>query len=244
MVKVPLRAGQRISMEKYRHEFKYEMDYGTAVTIESKLSVLMKKDPHAGDKGMYTIRSLYFDDCDDSCFYDNEDGVNPREKYRIRIYNQDPSFITLEVKRKENEKTQKRTEQISVSFCEKILSGKRIPYEDTQDSPLLRKFWIAQETRMLHPVLLVEYERIPFVYPDGNVRITVDQNMRGGTAWEEFFKKDTCFRPVMPVGRMLLEVKYDEFLPDAIFHAASSRNLKRVTYSKYYLCRKFSGGMV
>ena len=228
-------------LKQYRHEFKYELDHSSAVSIESRLRLLAQRDAHAGKKGSYTIRSLYFDDYDDTNYWDNESGSDPREKFRLRMYNGDPSFIQLELKRKEHEKTLKLAVPVSTALCEKILDGRRIAFEETSDSALLRKFWLQQEMKYLHPCLLVEYDRTPYVYPEGNVRITFDRNIRGGPRWEDFLREETFLRPIMPVGCELMEVKYDQFLPDPIAHTVTSRRLHRTAYSKYYLCRTFAG---
>ena len=229
------------TVSQYRHEFKYELEHSNAVSIESRLRLLTQRDIHVGNDGSYTIRSLYFDDYDDSCYWENEDGTEPREKFRLRMYNGDPTFVQLELKRKEREKTLKLSVSVSAAFCDKILNGRRILFEDTGDSALLRKFWLQQEMKHLHPCMLVEYDRTPYVYPDGNVRITFDRNIRGGPRWEDFLSGDTLLRPVMPVGREIMEVKYDQFLPDPIAHTVTSRRLHRTAFSKYFLCRRFAG---
>ena len=228
-------------VDQYRHEFKYELDCGSAVSIESRLGLLTSRDPHAAANGSYTIRSLYFDDYNDSSFWENESGTEPREKFRLRIYNDDPSFIQLELKRKDHEMTLKLTQAVPAAFCQKILSGRGISFDDTGDSALLRKFWLQQEMRNLHPCVLVEYERTPYVCPEGNVRITFDRNMRGSSCWENFLTGEALMRPIMPIGRELMEVKYDQFLPDTIAHTISVRRLHRTAFSKYYLCRRFIG---
>ena len=247
-------------MNTWRHEFKYETDHLTAAALESRLSALLSRDPHAGPDGTYPIRSLYFDDWRDQCLHDNEDGVDPREKFRLRIYNADPSLIHLELKRRDHEMTGKLQEVISEDLCRRILSpagisyadtfssssvqncsGEKNDFADTGGSSLLRKLWLQQESRRLRPVILVEYERTPFICPDGNVRITFDRNIRGGLSTDEFTAPDPFFRPVMPAGREIIEVKYDEFLPDPIARITADRRLQRVAYSKYALCRRLCG---
>ena len=107
--------------------------------------------------------------------------------------------------------------------------------------PLLKKFYFWVETKVGRPKVIVNYDRIPFVHPDGNVRVTLDLNVSASGQIDNFFKKELYGRPIMPVGKQVLEVKFDEFLPDHISHSIQTNALSRITYSKYYLCRKFGG---
>lgn len=225
--------------EKYRHEFKYIITAFQETVLKERLTQIMKTDIHAGEKGKYTIRSLYFDDYYNSCYYDNENGNDPREKYRIRIYNAFSQRINLELKRKEAGKTLKKSCRLTREQCERLMHGERILWEDDMD-PLLRKFYLLQETKQLKPVIIVEYDRIPFVCQDGNVRVTLDLDIRSSTKAEDFLQETIYTRPLMPVGHQILEVKYDEFLPDAIYKTIQMRNLQQTSFSKYYLCRKYT----
>ena len=95
-------------------------------------------------------------------------------------------------------------------------------------------------TNRMRPVIIVEYDRIPYVYKYGNVRVTFDLNISSSTDIGNFFSRDIVRRPIMPAGRHLMEVKFDEFLPDAIYRALQLGTLKQTTFSKYYLCRIYS----
>ena len=227
---------------KYRHEFKYEIDIQQVIILKERLSKIIDKDKHVGKNESYRIRSLYFDDYEDSCFYDNENGTDPREKFRIRIYNGSSDIIRLELKRKEAGKTLKKSCKISKEQTETLMRGERIQWNDDMP-PLLKKLYIYQETRNLRPKVIVEYDRIPFVHKDGNVRVTLDIDICSSNRIDQFLDKEILRRPIMPKGKHLLEVKYDEFLPDFIENTTKLKNLGQTTYSKYYLCRKF-GGMI
>lgn len=225
---------------KYRHEYKYEIDNQQAVILEHRLSDVMLRDSYAGSAGIYEVRSLYFDDFDNTCFYENENGTDPREKFRIRIYNGSDVKISLELKRKESGKTLKRSCPITREQTEALIGGGVFPWEDEMD-PLLKKFYFWVETKVGRPKVIVNYDRIPFVHPDGNVRVTLDLNVSASGQIDNFFKKELYGRPIMPVGKQVLEVKFDAFLPDHISHSIQTNALSRITYSKYYLCRKFGG---
>lgn len=225
---------------KYRHEFKYKIDTFQLETLRERLPTIMNKDPHTDSSGMYEVRSLYFDDLYDTCFLENENGTDPREKFRIRIYNGSMERISLELKCKESGMTLKRASPISYEQVLRLISGKRLEYQEEMN-PLLKKLYILQETKNMRPKVIVEYDRIPFICKDGNVRATLDMNIRSSTAIEKFFDPSTMARPIMPIGYNLLEVKFDNFLPDYIKRTVQMNGLRQTTFSKYYLCRRFGG---
>lgn len=223
--------------KKYRHELKYLISAAQLPLLKSRISALMQPDPHAGPDGMYQIRSLYFDDPENRCFYENENGTDPREKIRLRIYNGSPDRISLECKRKERGKTRKTACLLTRDQTQKLMRGGMIlpPAE-----PLQRKVNLQIRTRLLRPVIIVEYLRIPYIYRSGNVRITFDLNISSSSQLDDFLSGEVTKRPVLPAGWHLMEVKFDEFLPDSIYRSLNLEQLQRTTFSKYYLCRKFA----
>lgn len=226
-------------MSEYRHEFKYICSEQRLALIENNIRGLMACDVHAGEDNRYRIRSLYFDDYCDSCMKDNINGNDPREKFRIRIYNQDLSYIRLELKRKERGKTKKSACVIDEALCRRVLSGQPLAM-DAVDADVYRKFCLYQQVRLLSPKVIVEYERVPYVYQDGNVRVTFDRNISSGNMVEHFLDESIVTRPVMPLGQHVLEVKFDELIPDFLYQTVQLEKMRQTTYSKYYLCRKYS----
>lgn len=106
--------------------------------------------------------------------------------------------------------------------------------------PLLRKMKLQMDTRLLRPVVIVEYERIPYVYRNGNVRVTFDMNLSSSVDWFRFWDESLPRRPVMPPGMHLMEVKYDEYLSDFIYRGLNLGSLRQTAFSKYFLCRKYT----
>ncbi len=224
---------------KFRHEFKYLISSAELEIIKTRVKNLLEPDSHTGDRGSYSIRSLYFDDYYNRCFYENENGTDPREKFRIRIYNHSTDRIMLECKRKEHGMTNKSSCALTVEQTRLLMSGKTVPDIENQP-PLLRKLTLRMLTRRLHPVVIVEYERIPYVYKNGNVRVTLDTNISSSDSVGQFLDETITKRPIMPVGQQLLEVKFDEYLPDFIHKNLQLNNLRQTAFSKYYLCRKYT----
>lgn len=226
-------------MNKYRHEYKYVSPEIILTMLEKRASALLTLDPHAGEKGTYSIRSIYFDDIYNTCYHENEDGTDPREKFRIRIYNCSAEKISLELKQKENSKTLKLSCPLSKEDCETIMNGK-IP-ELNRDSPyLLKKLVSKMRYSDLKPVCIVAYERVPYVYKIGNVRVTFDRNIRSSSDIKGFFSRTTAFRPVMEKNINMMEVKFDELIPDYISSLLQTGMLRQTSFSKYYLCRKYN----
>lgn len=224
---------------KYRHELKYTISQGELTLLRNRIEHLVPLDSHVGPTGSYSIRSLYFDDYDQRCFYENENGTDPREKFRIRIYNHSTERITLECKRKARGKTLKTSCPLTLEQTKLLMQGRPLP-NIAQQHPVLQKLTAQMLTGGMHPVVIVEYERIPYVYKNGNVRITLDTNIMSSSEVGCFLDETIPKRPVMPTGQQLLEVKYDEYLPDFIYHNLQLQNLHQTAFSKYYICRKFT----
>ena len=228
-----------MSERNFRHELKYLISSAEMEMIKQRIGHLISLDSHVGENGIYNIRSLYFDDYYDRCLRENEDGTDPREKFRIRIYNHSTERITLECKRKERGKTLKTSCSLSIEQTKQLMSGKPLP-NIAEQPPVLKKLTIEMLSRRLHPVVIVEYDRIPYVFKDGNVRITLDTNISSSKAIDRFLEERIPKRPVMPLGQHLMEVKYDEFLLDSIYNALQLQNLMLTAFSKYYICRKYT----
>ncbi len=219
---------------KYRHECKFEINYSDLLMLKSRLSVVAKSDSHATN-GAYEIHSLYFDNGNDVALREKINGINHREKFRIRYYDKDLDFIKLEKKSKINNLTQKKSVRISKEQVRDILNGK---YEWMIESkePLLEEFYSKIKAQGLRPKTIVEYTREPFVFPYGNVRVTLDYNIRTSSNCHNFLKSVEVMIPVKDVP-MIMEVKWDEYLPDIIKDVIRMGNHSQGAFSKYAACR-------
>ena len=221
---------------KYRHELKYKISNSAAEVLKHKLSLIMSKDKNAYySDGSYDIKSLYFDDIDSTSYYEKLDGVLYRKKYRIRIYNDDDSFIRLEKKMKHNNMTAKEQILISKEIYSKILNGNIGSIEETND--LLGEFIRDYKNRALMPSIIVKYNRVTFVYPVSDVRITFDSNIKSGMYNYDLFNKDGTLYDVNEKGKQVLEVKFNEVLPLHISNILSDIPVCREAVSKFAICR-------
>lgn len=219
---------------KYRHEWKHEVTYADRLTLQTRLSAVMKHDEHAIN-GLYEIRSIYFDTPDDKALREKIDGVNAREKFRIRFYNGDTSIIFLEKKSKLNGLCSKESCRISKEEAQ-MTADSDIAWMLGSDRPLCRELYSKMRSQGLKPRTIVDYTREPFVFGPGNVRVTLDYNIRTGDFRTDFLNPATL---TLPAGEapILLEVKWDEFLPDIIKDAVTIPGRNVSAFSKYAQCR-------
>lgn len=229
-------------MSRYRHEYKYRIDKCQEEILKIKADGLLSKDPHVEQDGSYFIRSLYFDDLSNTCYYENENGTDPRAKFRIRYYNSDIEKIKLEKKSKKRGMTLKESCSISAEQCQCFMAGL---FPEAVGEKQKKLFW-EMHLKNLLPKVIVSYERIPYIYQAGNVRITFDKSITASNEISRFLMGDYNRRPILTVGECVMEVKWDEILPQFIKEYMQLDSLQWSTFSKYYLCRKYNmnGGIV
>ncbi|MCR5684066.1 MAG: polyphosphate polymerase domain-containing protein [Lachnospiraceae bacterium] len=223
----------------YRHELKFVIPYGDYLAIRSRIKSLMQTDPHVSADGTYRIRSIYFDNADDKALREKTDGAAKREKFRIRYYNDDFSFITLEKKMKIDDLCLKCDGRITEDECRKLLDGD-LEWMKTHPDGLVQELYAKMVYQRLAPRVLVSYLREPYIYPAGNVRITFDSQIR-----TSLYSRDFLTGTVKDISAtdtpqdMLLEVKYDAFLPGVIQDMIQTRAIRQQTFSKYGACRRY-----
>ena len=219
----------------YRNEIKHVIDAGDKAAICANMRAVARLDPHAGPAGFYHIRSLYFDDPADTALREKLDGVNERAKYRIRYYNGDPSVMHLEKKVKRNGLGYKVSADVTAQEAQRIVDGD-VGWMPASGRGLLVELYSRMKAQGLRPKTIVDYTRIPFVYAPGNVRVTIDENIRTGLRCIDFLNPDCVTIPAGdPV--ILLEVKWDEYLPTVIHRAVQVKNRRSTAFSKYQICR-------
>ena len=221
---------------KYRHELKFKISNSAAEILKQKLSLIMGTDSNAYyDDGSYLIKSLYFDNLDSDSYYEKMDGVLYRKKYRIRIYNNDDSFIRLEKKMKHNNMTAKEQMLISKDIYSKILNGKLDEIEGAEG--LLSEFITNAKNKHLVPSIVVGYHRTAYTYPISDVRITFDSNIESGLYNYDLFETSMPTYRVDEPGKQVLEVKFNEVLPLHIANILNDIPSCREAVSKFAICR-------
>ena len=219
---------------QYRHEWKHELNRADLLVLRSRLRAVMEPDPHAVD-GKYLIRSLYFDNLSDKALREKIDGVNQREKFRIRCYNGDPSVIHLEKKSKLSGLGTKFSANLSAKEAQSIVDGD-LDWMLSSGRPLVQELYCKMRHQGMRPKTIVDYTREPFIYGPGNVRVTLDYDIRTGLSCTDFLNPKAV---TIPAGDapILLEVKWDAFLPSIIRDAVSVPDRRVGSFSKYAQCR-------
>lgn len=219
---------------EFRHEWKHEINALDMLVLQQRLRVIAKPDTHAAG-GKYMIRSLYFDTPGDRVLREKLDSINIREKFRIRYYNNDLSFIRLEKKSKRSGLGNKQSANLSAVEAQAIVDGD-IGWMQHCDRPLVQELYRKMLAQGLRPKTVVDYTRRAFVFDPGNVRITLDYDIRTGLMCTDFLDPTLV---TVPAGSSsaILEVKWDAFLPSIIRDAVQLSGRHTSAFSKYAACR-------
>lgn len=223
---------------KFRNELKFFINYHQYFLIRQRLRHLIETDRHVGPSGEYHIRSLYFDDIQNTALHEKLGGVRDRAKYRIRIYNMEDSLIHLEKKIKRHDYIAKVKEPLTRPMFERIMKGDYGVF-NVPGKPLLLEMYDQTMHRLLRPKVIVDYVREPYVCDNGNVRITFDKELRTGLHATDIFNKDLETVRALDNDFMIFEVKYDDYIPEYVRAAFQNEGLVRQSASKYVICRKF-----
>lgn len=218
----------------YRHEWKHEINQADLLVLRQRLKAITSPDPHAID-GKYMIRSLYFDNAADKALQEKLDGVSRREKFRIRYYNGDTSVLRLEKKSRAGGLGKKQSVSLTTVQVQDIVNGCVDWMRDSEEG-LIRELYVKMRIQGLRPKIIVDYIREPFVFDPGNVRVTLDHDIRTGFRCGDFLNPDCV---TVPAGDapIILEVKWDSFLPDIIRDAVRLPGRRVTAFSKYAQCR-------
>jgi len=222
---------------KKRHELKYMINEADHLALRSRFSKLFSQDTHVGESGEYHIRSLYFDTPKDKALMEKINGVNRREKFRLRMYNLNTDYIRLEKKSKDNGLGRKQSAKMSAAQVERLLKGD-IDWMLESDSELILELYSKMNGQYLRPKTIVDYIRSPFTYEPGNVRLTLDRDIRTGLLSTDFLNPELTTIHTFET-YALLEVKYDAYLPEVVRHAVQLVGREQTAFSKYAICRKY-----
>lgn len=220
----------------YRHEWKHVINASDMIAIRQRLRAVAQTDANAKD-GKYVIRSIYFDNLSDRALREKLDGVNRREKFRMRYYNGNLSEILLEKKTKWNGLGTKERALITADEAQRIIDGDT-EWMPASEHALVQELYVKMQGGGLRPKTIVDYTREPFVYAAGNVRVTLDYDIRTGLHGTDFLDPDCVMIPAAGA-ETIMEVKWDAYLPDVIRDAVQLGSRMSGTFSKYAACRMY-----
>ena len=221
---------------QYRHEVKHRINYEDMLVLQKRTRVIARPDPHAIG-GKYFIRSLYFDNMYDKALRENLAGISEREKFRIRYYNGDTSEIHLEKKTKKAGLGYKQTANLSHEEVQRLLLGD-YSWMPAKEDPLIQELYNKIIFECLRPKSIVDYSRQPYIFDAGNVRVTFDYDIRTTMHTEDFLDWNCTTIPVQDAA-CILEVKWDNYLPDIIRDAIQLKGRSQTAYSKYAASRMY-----
>lgn len=220
-----------------RHEIKGRLTPAQTVAVRARLQAVMQRDPHARADGTYDIHSIYLDTPSRRALMEKQVGVPVRHKYRIRYYNDDQTFFRLERKSKVDTLCDKVGCTLSRLEIDRLMAGD-IGWMAACDRPLARELYLRMRTELMEPSVQVHYTREAYVYGPGNVRVTLDSNIRTGL-WDVDFLDVSQPRPrTQGDDFTLLEVKFDNYLPD-IIRDITSCGCRAMTFSKFEACHTY-----
>lgn len=218
-----------------RHEYKHSLNYLDYQLLRTRLSAVLPHDANVNQQGEYIVRSLYFDTPHDKALREKIDGVDRREKFRIRNYNYDTSYIKLEKKSKARSLCYKQSVRISAAEVAALIQG-NLDWMPNDNRPLIVELYSKMAAQRLQPKSIVEYIREPFTCAAGNVRITLDRAIKTALSATDFLN---AHLPTIAAGNemVLLEVKYDAFIPQHLVDLLALPARRAGACSKYALSR-------
>ena len=220
----------------FRHEVKHQISLIDSTVLKDRMKFITSVDQNTLD-GKYFVRSIYFDNITDKVLREKIDGINIREKFRIRYYNNDTSFIRLEKKSKINGLCNKQVTILTEEQVRQILEN-NISWMVKSEDKIIQELYGKIRNQNLKPKTIVDYIREPFIYKPGNVRITIDSNIRTGLTSTDFLNPNCVTVPVSN-SPIILEVKWDEYLPSIISDIIQIGSCRSQAFSKYAAARVY-----
>ncbi len=225
-----------------RHELKYILTPIQYELLRNKLKWVLQPDANASESGDYFIRSIYYDSPDRVALKEKLSGINERRKYRIRFYNGDASYCRLECKEKTGSRIQKiscaltrqQTEELLGIQSREVSEETTAMDEDVQENELLMRMKLLVKSEGYEPVVTVDYVREAYVLPLSDLRITFDKQLAWGPV-ENCLEQDR-YLPNIYGEHVILEVKYNEYLPEHISAILASVGPVQTAASKYVAC--------
>jgi len=220
----------------YRHELKYFISFSSHKILSELFRSTMSPDPNGNENNEYWIRSLYFDSIENDDFYDKQSGVKTRKKIRLRIYDVNQQWVKLEIKNKDEQYMLKETASLNHEEARALIAGDR-EFLLNPDNRTMNKVYYFMTRDIYRPVVIVDYEREAYVGPVQDIRITFDKNIRASMVDFDMFNPRLNMEPVFEEPTMVVEIKFNRFMPGWLKDILSAFHSERYAISKYCLGR-------
>ena len=232
-----------------RYEYKYFVPMSKLDLLRDMINPFTKLDKYASSRPSkeYTVRSIYFDTPDFECYTTKIAGLKHRNKVRLRGYNEEDgsNIVFMEIKRKYEGPIMKNRAPIRFEDFKKLVRSEGQSVDDLVDNTKkfaeardnARRFLYNIYARKMRPVVVVIYEREPFLSnyydPENNLRITLDKNLRccPYPAIGELFEEKRLQHALR--GYFILEVKFNKYYPSWMKTIIGTLGLHRESASKY-----------
>lgn len=221
-----------------RREVKYRVSLMTALYTQHFLSKVLPQDDHNGIDG-YLVRSLYFDSMYNDDLEDKLEGIEERQKIRLRIYSTKDQTAKLELKEKKGDWQQKRSLVITKEDAQKLIDGNYSVLQK-MNHPLAQQLFYKMTTEIYRPKVTVQYNRYAFMLDVNDTRITFDQKLVASESNFDLFSENDNFYPVGFSDDVTLEVKYNHFLLSHVRDLLDNIDKSSLSYSKYVMSRFIS----
>ena len=221
-----------------RQENKYFLNFNQYLHIKKDLEKLMTRDENSYHNLPYKVRSIYFDDIYFKCIDEKLSGERHRSKYRFRVYNNDFDNIKFEVKIKNNSVSFKKTFKLSKMLYEQIIDNYNFSLASIGDLSLKKELIYLKHSNFKIKSI-INYERDAFKISNKLLRITFDKNITRELSNINFFNINAQKQKIFLDNKVVMEVKFKNYIPIYIIDIFSKYNIARSAISKYVLANKF-----
>ena len=211
-----------------RYELKYLLNRDQLLRLRQVMEGHMTEDQF----GLTTIGTIYYDTPDRRLIRASIEKPAYKEKLRLRSYGPAApgSPVFLELKRKALGTVYKRRIRTTPGAAARFVSGCQNEPEQSQIGRELRSFRDYYGT--LIPSCLIIYDRTAYVEPDGDLRLTIDENPRYRVK-DLDLSRLTEGTLLLDEGSAVLELKVQGAIPLWLSRFLSEAGIYKTSFSKY-----------
>lgn len=211
-----------------RFEMKYLLNQEQTRIVQEGLKGHMEVDQY----GKTSIASLYYDTPSLQLIRTSEEKPQFKEKMRLRSYGlaTEDSPVYLEIKRKALGVVYKRRVETKVPVAQKFFQGEEDISKGGQISREIAAF--RDNYKTLIPTCLIIYDRTAYYEPNGDLRLTIDENPRYRTE-DLTLTKSMDGISLLDEGWTILEIKVQEAVPLWLAEILSKAKVSKGSFSKY-----------
>lgn len=218
--------GEPITTMK-RYELKYVLSKEQYEFLTRELVGHMEIDEY----GLTSIASIYYDTPDYRLIRTSIEKPPFKEKIRLRSYGlaKPGGKVFLELKRKADSIVYKRRVVTTEESVNRFFA-----YEEdvTANGQIARELtYFRNYYKTLVPQILIIYDRVAYKEPNGDLRLTIDQNPRYRTSDLNLYTSMDG-KSLLPPGGAILEIKIQQSMPLWLSDILSRGKIYKSSFSK------------